>query len=99
MTQDVKRKASWVIQNLIPIALLALISWLCLETVQRKVDVSDLKHEVAVVKLIAVGVKDSLEEHNALSVGSAAKNAVLHHRSKIGRCDGCHEDMSNGRSR
>jgi len=86
-----RARTPWqTINNIIPLILFALMTWIALTVVDGKVDRGVINARLAIIQQDVCEVKSALEKHNSEAVSATTKNAEIHHRSGIGVCNGCH---------
>lgn len=86
MTGVERRKPKWyqiILQAVIPILILAIVTWMASTTVELKVS-------VAKVETTVDAMAKALVQHNQDSRMESFKNSTLHHRKLVIPCTGCH---------
>lgn len=85
--------ASWVLEQVakvLPVVVLALVSWVCLTII-------DIQKDVVAMRLQVAQVENHLIEHNITTSKASAANAITHHTKLVSnnRCDSCHVQFYN----
>ena len=82
------RGFSWfldVLGKIIPVVIIALVSWVCIAII-------DVQKDVLAMRLQIAQVENHLLEHNLASAKTAESNAIVHHTVLVSnnKCDSCH---------
>ena len=73
-----------LINSVTPMLVLALLSWIALQIVDVKIDIPAIKRDVAAIRA-------DLSTHDVRGKEDALRISILHHRTGIEPCSGCHK--------